>query len=78
MRPCAAQGETQIEGAKLDILKKQEPRATIAANTGKRKQQQADDSHKYGQHEVDLASRDSTQAIRPSPFDLRHHPGLVG
>jgi hypothetical protein len=53
VRPSAAQRESQIEGTKLDILKKQEPGATIAANTRKRKQQQAGESHKHGQHEID-------------------------
>src|SRR5882724_1162154 len=77
VRPRTAKGETKIEGTKLDILEKQEPGATIAADTRESKEEQARERHEYSQGKIHLAGRDSTQPGRPSPFGLRCHPGLV-
>ncbi len=78
VRPRAAQSKAQVEGTELDILEKEKPGATIAADTGKGKQEQAGKGDQHGQHEIDLAGRDLTQSSRPSPFRLRYHPGPVG
>ena len=78
VRPRAAQSKAQVEGTQLDILEKQKSGATIAADTGKGKQEQAGNGNQHGQRKIHLAGRYSTQSSRPSPFRLRHHPGLVG
>ena len=68
MRPRAAKSETQVQGAKLDVLEKEKSGATVAANAGKGKQNQAGECDQHGQRKIHLAGRDSTQSRRPSPI----------
>jgi hypothetical protein len=78
VRPRTAQSKPQVEGTQLDILKKQKPSATIAADTGKGKQEQAGKGDQHGQHEIYLAGRDLTQSSRPTSIGVRCHSSLVG
>jgi len=75
--PGPAKGKAQIESTKLDVLEKTKASATIAANAGESKEQQA--AHVTSTARLGPPGGPRLDPVQPAiPFGSRHHPGLVG